>query len=566
MTLDTARGARLPAPGRAAAAGGRLRGAAAGVGRAQGASGCKLTTRSRTKTAASQGGRRLRLRPGPAGRLPDRPGGRRRRRSAPRSWPSWPGSRCRWCGCAASGSSWTTGSSRPRSGRSSRRRERRADRRRGAQQVVDGGDEDLPLVEVDADGVLGDLLSGAGRPSGSPRCPTPRDVPGHAAALPGARPVLAALPGPARPGRHPRRRHGPGQDRADAVAAAGRARRRGRTRSRPTLLVCPMSLVSNWQKEAARFAPALRVYVHHGGSRQAGRRVPGRRWRTPTWCITTYGTALRDLGALRDIDWGRVVCDEAQAIKNSGTRQAQAVRAIPARHPAGADRHAGGEPPGRAVVDHGVLQPRAARPGQDGSGARFQEPIEVAAGRGRRRGAQAGHRPVRAAPPQDRQVDHLRPAGEAGDEGLVHAHRRAGHALPGRGRRHAGEDRGQRGHRAAGQRAGRDDQAQAGLQPPGPPAQGRLAAGRPVRQAGPAGGAGRGDRRRGRQGAGLHPVRRVRLAAAAATSPPTSTGRCCGCTAGCPRRGATSWSSGSRPTTSRCCSCSRSRRPAPAST
>ena len=47
--------------------------------------------------------------------------------------------------------------------------------------------------------------------------------------------------------------------------------------------------------------------------------------------ITTYGTALRDLGALRDIGWNRIVCDEAQAIKNSGTRQAQAVRAIPAR-------------------------------------------------------------------------------------------------------------------------------------------------------------------------------------------------------------------------------------------
>jgi len=36
----------------------------------------------------------------------------------------------------------------------------------------------------------------------------------------------------------------------------------------PTLLICPMSLVSNWQKEAARFAPGLRVYVHHGGTRR----------------------------------------------------------------------------------------------------------------------------------------------------------------------------------------------------------------------------------------------------------------------------------------------------------
>jgi SNF2 family DNA or RNA helicase len=38
----------------------------------------------------------------------------------------------------------------------------------------------------------------------------------------------------------------------------------------PTLLLCPMSLVGNWQREAARFAPGLRVYPHHGGARLHG--------------------------------------------------------------------------------------------------------------------------------------------------------------------------------------------------------------------------------------------------------------------------------------------------------
>jgi len=47
--------------------------------------------------------------------------------------------------------------------------------------------------------------------------------------------------------------------------------------------------------------------------------------------ITTYGTAVRDLSTLNEVAWERVVCDEAQAIKNSGTRQAQAVRTIKAR-------------------------------------------------------------------------------------------------------------------------------------------------------------------------------------------------------------------------------------------
>ena len=98
----------------------------------------------------------------------------------------------------------------------------------------------------------------------------------------------------------------------------------------PTLLVCPMSLVSNWQKEAEKFAPSLRVYVHHGGGRLREDELADR-VEDCDLVLTTYGTALRDLSALRDLTWSRVVCDEAQAIKNSGTRQAQAVRAIPAR-------------------------------------------------------------------------------------------------------------------------------------------------------------------------------------------------------------------------------------------
>ena len=282
--------------------------------------------------------------------------------------------------------------------------------------------------------MLGDLLSGRGR-AAHPGADA-ADVPGHAAAVPGARSVLAALPGAARTGRHPGRRHGPGQDRTDAVAAAGRARRLRRTRCRPTLLVCPMSLVSNWQKEAARFAPGLRVYVHHGGTRLRDDEFLAA-VADADLVLTTYGTALRDLGALRDIALGpgglrRGAGDQEQR-HPAGTGGA----GHPGAHPAGADRHAGGEPPGRALVHHGVLQPGPARPGQAVPAA-VPGADRGPPGRGRRRGAQAGHRTVRAAPPQDRQVDHLGPAGEERDEGLVHAHRRAGDALPGRGRGHDG--------------------------------------------------------------------------------------------------------------------------------
>jgi len=90
----------------------------------------------------------------------------------------------------------------------------------------------------------------------------------------------------------------------------------------PTLLVCPMSLVSNWQREAARFTPDLRVHVYHGADREL---------READLVITTYQTAARDQDALGGVEWARVVCDEAQNIKNHATRQAVAVRAVPAR-------------------------------------------------------------------------------------------------------------------------------------------------------------------------------------------------------------------------------------------
>jgi non-specific serine/threonine protein kinase len=97
----------------------------------------------------------------------------------------------------------------------------------------------------------------------------------------------------------------------------------------PTLLVCPMSLVGNWQREAARFAPSLRVHVHHGGSRLAKEDFAAA-VRNADIVITTYGLLARDLTALRAITWNRLVLDEAQEIKNSGTAQSRAARSVDA--------------------------------------------------------------------------------------------------------------------------------------------------------------------------------------------------------------------------------------------
>ncbi|MBO0804171.1 MAG: DEAD/DEAH box helicase, partial [Nocardiopsaceae bacterium] len=96
-----------------------------------------------------------------------------------------------------------------------------------------------------------------------------------------------------------------------------------------TLLICPMSLVGNWQREAARFTPGLRVYVHHGADRLTGDEFAAA-VANADLVITTYQTATRDAAALGTVKWARVVCDEAQAIKNAGTAQARAVRGLPA--------------------------------------------------------------------------------------------------------------------------------------------------------------------------------------------------------------------------------------------
>ena len=179
----------------------------------------------------------------------------------------------------------------------------------GLHQSVDG----IPIAEVAADGWLGDLLSGEADRRLEP-VPAPDGF--HGTLRPYQERGLAWLSF--------LDRLGLGAVLADdmglgktiqllslAAASAG-----------PTLLVCPMSLVSNWQREAARFTPDLRVHVYHGADREL---------RDADLVITTYQIAARDRDALAGVDWSRVVCDEAQNIKNHATRQAAAVRALPAR-------------------------------------------------------------------------------------------------------------------------------------------------------------------------------------------------------------------------------------------
>ena len=162
------------------------------------------------------------------------------------------------------------------------------------------------------------------RPTPAPD-PDPGDVPGHAAPVPGTRPVLAGLPVPPGHRRRPRGRHGLGKDRADVVAAARRAGARRRVGADAAGLP---DVAGQQLAQGGREVRALaRVYVHHGATRGTSTR------RSVDARPGHHHVRHRAAGPrrLRDVEWGRVVCDEAQAIKNCGTRQAQAVRAIPAR-------------------------------------------------------------------------------------------------------------------------------------------------------------------------------------------------------------------------------------------
>ncbi len=92
----------------------------------------------------------------------------------------------------------------------------------------------------------------------------------------------------------------------------------------PTLVVCPASLLGNWESEIERFAPGVAVRRFHGGSRSLDDLRGG-------FVLTTYGTLRRDAATLAAVDWDLVVADEAQHVKNSRTTTARALRQLPNR-------------------------------------------------------------------------------------------------------------------------------------------------------------------------------------------------------------------------------------------
>ncbi|MFB8777573.1 DEAD/DEAH box helicase [Streptomyces broussonetiae] len=93
----------------------------------------------------------------------------------------------------------------------------------------------------------------------------------------------------------------------------------------PTLVVCPTSLMGNWQREIEKFAPGTPVRRFHGSRRDLDALADGE------FVLTTYGTMRLDARRLGEVEWGLVVADEAQHVKNPHSSTARELRSIGAR-------------------------------------------------------------------------------------------------------------------------------------------------------------------------------------------------------------------------------------------
>ncbi len=98
-----------------------------------------------------------------------------------------------------------------------------------------------------------------------------------------------------------------------------------------TLVVCPTSVISNWVHELNKFAPSLRVHVHHGSDRMKEQELVDTIINYDV-VITSYSLLTRDFNILYKINWEGIVADEAQYIKNSGTKQSRAIRSLSAMY------------------------------------------------------------------------------------------------------------------------------------------------------------------------------------------------------------------------------------------
>ncbi|MHB2037458.1 MAG: DEAD/DEAH box helicase [Nitrososphaerales archaeon] len=105
-----------------------------------------------------------------------------------------------------------------------------------------------------------------------------------------------------------------------------------RRSKKPSLLICPTSIVGNWKRELERFSPSIRALIHHGSARISDAVEFAKSAKNFDVVISTYSLIQRDVDLLSAIEWRTVVLDEAQNVKNHWTKQAQAVRKLKSEH------------------------------------------------------------------------------------------------------------------------------------------------------------------------------------------------------------------------------------------
>ena len=132
-------------------------------------------------------------------------------------------------------------------------------------------------------------------------------------------------------------------------AEIGRQSRNGQAeeQERPALLICPTSVVANWRHEIERFAPDLRLLLHHGSGRLSGEAFRSALSRHDM-VITSFGIARRDIDMLETQAWSDLILDEAQNIKNPSAKQTQAIRRLTGGSKAQSER--GSSPPFRVAL------------------------------------------------------------------------------------------------------------------------------------------------------------------------------------------------------------------------
>ncbi|RAZ69533.1 DEAD/DEAH box helicase [Planococcus maitriensis] len=101
----------------------------------------------------------------------------------------------------------------------------------------------------------------------------------------------------------------------------------------PSLIICPTSVLGNWQKELERFAPDLKVATHYGSNRPKGQAfLDSLASEQPDVVLSTYGIASSDSDEIQSLTWTSITLDEAQNIKNMYTKQSRTIRKFKGQH------------------------------------------------------------------------------------------------------------------------------------------------------------------------------------------------------------------------------------------